>query len=277
MAGAKRALCVGINKFKNFPENNLNGCVNDARDMASILQGFFGFKKADILLLLDSQATKANILKQLKALVDSAVKGQLTHLVFSLSSHGTQVPDRSGDEPDRADEAFCPHDLAAKGDQWDPARIITDDELRALFSRVPRDVVLEVFLDTCHSGTGLKVIDLLPGRRPRYIPPPSPAAFRAVEGLRMRGSAATVVDAGRPENILWAACKPDQTSADASIAGGWHGAFTWFLCKAVRASGNAPAREVVLKRVREGLKAGDYTQSPQLECKAAQRKKPLMS
>ena len=277
MAGRRRALCVGINKFKNFPENNLNGCVNDARDMASILQGFFGFRKADIALLLDSQATKTNILRGLKALVDSAVKGQLTHLVFSLSSHGTQVPDLSGDEPDRADEAFCPHDLATKGEQWDPARIIIDDEFRDLFSRVPRDVVLEVFLDTCHSGTGLKVIDLLPGRRPRYIPPPSPAAFRAVEGLKMKGAAASVVDAGRPENILWAACKPDQTSADARIEGGWHGAFTWFLCKTIRASGSDLARDAILKRVRQDLKSGEYTQSPQLECKAALRKKPLLA
>jgi hypothetical protein len=47
-----------------------------------------------------------------------------TGMAFSLSSYGAQVPDTSGDEPDRLDEAFCPHDLAAKGNQWDPKYII---------------------------------------------------------------------------------------------------------------------------------------------------------
>jgi len=31
---AKRALCVGINKFANYPQFALNGCINDAKDMA---------------------------------------------------------------------------------------------------------------------------------------------------------------------------------------------------------------------------------------------------
>ena len=39
----RTALCVGINQYQNFPSANLNGCVNDARDMASLLKGLLGF------------------------------------------------------------------------------------------------------------------------------------------------------------------------------------------------------------------------------------------
>lgn len=35
MAG-KRALFVGINKFANYAQFTLNGCVNDAKDMAAL-------------------------------------------------------------------------------------------------------------------------------------------------------------------------------------------------------------------------------------------------
>ncbi|MCD0417567.1 caspase family protein [Rubrivivax sp. JA1024] len=30
---AQRALCVGINQFRRYLQFQLNGCVNDARDM----------------------------------------------------------------------------------------------------------------------------------------------------------------------------------------------------------------------------------------------------
>ncbi len=155
MAGRK-ALCVGINKFKNLPSAALQGCVNDADDMEKLLKALLGFQAQDIVKLIDTKATKANIIKNLKEMVEGAKSGKYSYLVFSMSSHGTQVPDLSGDEPDRADEAFCPHDLAQKGNVWDPQHIITDDELRDLFIQLPENVLLEVYLDTCHSGTGLK-------------------------------------------------------------------------------------------------------------------------
>ena len=58
-------------------------------------------------------------MSHLNSMVADAKAGKLNYLVFSMSSHGTQVPDRNGDEPDKADEAFCPHDLAQSGNQWD--------------------------------------------------------------------------------------------------------------------------------------------------------------
>lgn len=271
MANDRRALCVGINVFKNYPGSALQGCVNDANDMASVLKDFLGFSDTDITKLTDAQATKDNILKSLTDMVNGAKAGKYKYLVFSLSSHGTQVPDVSGDEPDSADEAFCPHDLAEKSQQWDPDHIILDDELHDLFIQLPKDVLLEVYLDTCHSGTGLKAIDMLSDRNPRYLPPPSLEAFKKVDGCRSRGLHQAMLDKGITHHILWAGCRSDQTSADANIGSSWHGAFTYYFCKELRASKNKSSRKDILQTIRKDLTAGGYTQTPQLECEATVR------
>jgi hypothetical protein len=273
MPSNRRALCVGINKYKNLPTATLQGCVPDAKEMSAMLKSVLGFKAGDVSVLADSQATKANIMAKLKEMVDGAKAGKYTYLVFSLSSHGTQVPDTSGDEPDKVDEAFCPYDLAQKGDQWDPNFVITDDELRNLFTQLPSEVLLEVYLDTCHSGTGIRTIDLLLDRKPRFLPPPSIEGFEAVEGKKPRRSLKeAVAEKDLVHHILWAACRDNQTSADAHIAGGWHGAFTYYFVKEMSSSKNSLARSEVLKKVRAGLKAGTYTQVPQLETEATKKK-----
>ena len=275
MASNRKALCVGINVFKNLPGATLQGCVNDAKDMGALLKDLLGFTAGDITTLIDAQATKANIMSNLKSMVADAKAGKYSYLVFSLSSHGTQVPDKSGDEPDRADEAFCPHDLAQKGNVWDPNYIVVDDELHDLFVQLPKNVLLEVYLDTCHSGTGLKAIDMLLDRRPRYLPPPSLDAFLKVEGRSSRGLHEALLEKGITHHILWAGCRSDQTSADASIGGSWHGAFTYYFCKEMQASQNKLSRLEVLKRVRADLKEGRYSQIPQLEGEATARKSPI--
>src|SRR4030043_930912 len=274
---AKKALCVGINNFKNYPSAALQGCINDAQDMKSILQEYLGLTDSDIVTLTDQKATKDNIMENLKSMVDGAKSGNYSYLVFSFSSHGTQVPDISGDEPDKADEAFCPHDLSEvpDGSAWDPNHIITDDELHDLFIQLPKNVLLEVFLDTSHSGTGLKAIDLLLDRTPRYLPPPSLEAFEKVEGRTSRGLYRSLLDKGITHHILWAGCRADQTSADAKIEGAWHGAFTYYFCKEMRACENKLTRKKLLKKIRKDLKGGSYQQIPQLESQATLRNKRI--
>jgi len=271
MPNGRRALCVGINKYQNYPSAALQGCVNDVQDMKSALTKHLGFTAADVVELTDGQATKANIMKNLNDMVAGAKAGTYTSLVFSMSSHGTQVPDKEGDEPDRADEAFCPNDLAEKDGEWDRAHIIVDDELHDLFVQLPSNVSLEVFLDTCHSGTGLKAIDLLLDRKPRYLPPPSLAAFEKVDGKRSRGFYRAMLESGVIHQILWAGCRADQTSADAKIDGSWHGAFTYYLVKAMNATQNKLSRKELLTKVIADLKKDKYTQVPQLESEATQR------
>ncbi len=276
MAG-KKALCVGINKFQNIPQGNwLNGCVNDTNDMRDILKKYQGFTDNDIVKLTDDQATKKNIMENLTEMVNGAKEGKYENLVFSISSHGTQAPDTNGDESDMKDEAFCPTDLAVKGDVWDPDHVIVDDELYDLFIQLPENVSLECYFDTCHSGTGIKAIDLLLNRKPRLLPPPSLKAFERAKERSPRSMAVSLKEKGlSTRHILWAACRSDQTSADANIDGTWHGAFTHYLCENINKSQNKLARKNLLAKVRADLKKNKYDQVTQLETNATKRNAQL--
>jgi uncharacterized caspase-like protein len=267
----RTALCVGINQYQHFPSATLNGCVNDAGDMASLLKDLLGFADSDIIQLTDQAATKANIMRELRRMIEGGVTGRYEHLVFSFSGHGTQVPDLNLDEFDRADEAYCPYDLAQAGPQWDRDHLIVDDELHDLFVQLPQTVILEVYLDTSHSGAGLRAADLLIDRRPRYLSPPSIEAFRDIEYRHARPAHQKLLEKGLSHHILWTACKQSQTAADAFIGGGWHGAFTWHFCREARASGNHLSRAKVLAKVRSDLGAAHFTQTPQLDCEAVTR------
>lgn len=271
----RAALCVGINVYQHYPTAALQGCVNDANAMKGLLKDFLGFADHDVAVLLDGSATKANIMQRLKDMVVGAKSGKYAYLVFSMSSHGTQVPDANHEEPDRLDEAFCPTDLAQKGNNWDPNHVIVDDELAALFTELPPTVLLEVYLDTCHSGTGLRALDLLPDRRPRFLPPPTAEAVLQQEGKRLRGLTRVMLERGLPHQILWAACRAEQTAADAHIGGAWHGAFTYYFEKEMRACKNQLSRNAVLAKVRADLTAGHYPQVPQLECPAIDKTTPV--
>lgn len=276
---ARRALCVGINEFESLPQTAwLNGCVNDATDIASALRPL-GFTARATTVLTDAGATKKAVMSALTKLVDTAKSGD--HVVFTFSSHGTQVPNEPGGdvEPDGLDEAFACYDIRQKGDQWDRDTVIVDDELRDLFARVPSGVLLEVLLDTCHSGTGLRDLDeilqaQLLGRKPRYLPPPTPRGLEQARSIRAVTPVRTVdrkalveltksrATASKP--VLFAACKPDQTASDATFDGRSNGAFTYLFLKAMKASPTATRTEL-LRTVTAGLKDGDFSQRSTLE------------
>ena len=103
-----------------------------SHDMAALLKDDYGFGSRDVRVLTDAKATKAAVIDHLEELVSAAEAGRLEHLVFSYSSHGTQVPDTSGDEADRVDEALVAYDMAEAGDSWDLDTVVVDDELRRL-------------------------------------------------------------------------------------------------------------------------------------------------
>lgn len=167
---AKRALLVGI---------------NDVTNMRDILKTYLGFTNRDIRVLVDSRATKANIVYRLESMVKQAKAGDF--LVFHFSGHGSQIRDRDGDELKGGIRSFK-----------SPKR------------------------STVH-------------------------------------------------HILWAGCKDNQTSADAYINNSYNGAFTYFFCKHMRASGGSLSRNELLRRVRQSLQHNGYSQIPQLECEATVR------
>ena len=270
------ALCVGINRFENLPVSSwLNGCVNDAVDVSAMLGRAFGFADTSITVLTDQAATKDAVFGAMTEALDRAnTPGEhLDHIVITLSSHGTQLPDTSGDEDDRVDEAFATYDLRQSGAAWNPGSLIVDDELHDLFARLPKGVLLDVILDTCHSGSGLRAMDLLPSsddRRPRFVPPPTPlgrdgAEAEGADTRTLRDLIRSSQAAAKP--VLFAACRADQTAADANFDGRYNGAFTHFLLDALQ-SGAASSRGEVIKQVNAKLRDRKFTQRAQLEASA---------
>jgi hypothetical protein len=74
-------------------------------------------------------------------------------------------------------------------------------------------------------------------------------------------------------NILLAACQDLQTSTDAYIARGWHGAFTYNLVKTIeQAGGKLTYADLV---TRAGNSMVGYDQVPQLECPDVVRNHPV--
>ncbi len=255
---AKKALLVGINRYPD-PENALRGCLNDVRQVGDLLHAHFGFGgNGAVRILTDARATTSAIVTGLHWLIDDAAQGDV--LVFHYSGHGSQVPDRHGDEADGLDEIICPYDL-----DWDNP--LTDDDLHAIVGGLPASASLTVILDSCHSGTGLRELEARGGSaRGRWIDPPVRLRRPVRDHLAMRRFGERAAECGA---ILIAGCRSDQSSADADIDGEYHGALTYFLCRAVEELGYTASYRAVISRTRRLIKENGYEQVPQLEGPAA--------
>ena len=94
---AKRAVLIGINKYQ-VPGSDLNGCVNDVKNLSGVLKTYYDFAAKDITTLTDLQATKKAMQAAIQKLIKSGKKGDT--LLLHYSGHGSNVPDDNGDEAD---------------------------------------------------------------------------------------------------------------------------------------------------------------------------------
>jgi hypothetical protein len=264
---AKKALCVGINDYP-LDGNDLKGCVNDANGWADLLVEHYGFDRKDVSLLIDADATKVNIMTHLETMITEAMPGDV--LVFTNASHGTYVADNSGDE-ETYDEALCPYDCAEN--------LIVDDELRELFATLPDGVSLTVILDSCFSGTGTRAPDSTTAddRRVRFL---HPQVLRRAT-LRDIGAARSRAQNKFPEStmndVLLSGCADRQTSNDALIDGRYHGAMSYFALQAIREADYRITLQKLATRLCELFARSPYEQNPQLEGRAANKKKLIFT
>lgn len=276
---AKRAVLIGINKYQ-VPGSDLNGCVNDVKNLSEALKTYYGFVKKDITTLTDLKATKKAMQAAIQKLIKSGKKGDT--LLLHYSGHGSNVPDNNGDEADHRDEILCPTNL----DWKDP---LSDDWLRKTFDKLKAGVNLTVIMDCCHSGTNTRAI--MPPDAPireRFLP--CPLDLMAVEsGRKLRGRVrgklgkaprerkrkSDIVHADIGE-LLITGCRDTQTSADAEINGTYNGALTYYLVESIKeAKGQLTYRELH-KRTAANLKRNDYDQVPQLEGRSTSFDRPFL-
>ena len=134
------SLHIGLNEVSAAAYAGWTGplaaCEFDAHDMLAIAKSR-GMKST---LLLTKKGTRSNVLKAICSAAMALAPGDL--FFMSYSGHGGQVPDVSGDEPDKQDETWCLFDGQ-----------LIDDELYYELSRFKAGVRILVLSDSCHSGT----------------------------------------------------------------------------------------------------------------------------
>src|SRR5687768_3917825 len=264
----KKALCVGINDYPLGEDNDLKGCVNDAKDWSNLLRNHYDF--TDVKQLLDSEATKANILSGLKNLLAGASDGDV--LVFTNASHGTYLADEDKDEP-KFDEAICPHDT--------DSNLLVDDELRELFLNIPKGVRLTVISDSCHSGsvTRVKVNEYRRNRQldPKLLNKPRLTPEEMTKARQnARAQKEKYPESGMNE-ILLSGCKSNQTSADAYIANDYHGAMSYYAIKAITDAGYNLTYAELHAALLPMLEEENYDQVPQLEGKDENKQRQIFT
>ena len=255
----RKALLVGINDYAGAP---LRGCVNDVMQMKEVLLDLFEFTPENLRMILDREATTKGLVEGLNWLAQGGDEQAVR--LFHYAGHGHFVPDKSGDEPDGADEALVPSDYENKG-------YLIDDHLKELYDRFPARGNLTLIMDCCHSGTNQRdaehdiVYRFLPvsyGDRKaiteakkkflqaqrEYVlqemqPYKSTKTLRGVDEefeQRVLGIIRSFEKQRygdyrvREGNVLLAACQSDQKAADAKFGKSYHGAFTFFLVKLLR-------------------------------------------
>lgn len=269
-----QALHIGINEVSAAHYAGWTGplaaCEFDAHDMAAISKAQ-GMKAT---LLITKKATRAAVLAAIRKAAKSLAAGDL--FFMSFSGHGGQVPDVSGEEPDKLDETWCLFDGQ-----------LIDDELYYELSRFKAGVRILVLSDSCHSGTVVRAGRPAPGtpeQRPRIMPRAvglrvyaehkafydklqnevAKAAGGRVEdpdtalaNVTVSDRLTAIVKEFHPAVILISGCQDNQFSMD----GNHNGAFTEQLLSVWNNGGFKGSYASFHARVRAGLPP---TQSPNL-------------
>ena len=274
----KKAFCVGINDYP-YDGSDLNGCVNDANAWADLLINQFDFASADVNRITDAEATKANMIAGIKDLLAGSKSGDV--LVFTNSSHGSYIADKSGDEPNTFDEIICPYDIADNE--------LTDDDLRELFADLRRGVRLTVISDSCFSGTvtradlrGLPGARLMPDdRRVRFLNPGlrgMPVVSRAFrEQQKSRFKVREKYPESKMKEVLLSGCTDREYSYDAQIGGVYHGAMTYFAIQAIREADYKITYSQLHARLNYLLEQTEYSQHPRLEGNSRKKKRQIFT
>ncbi len=282
----KKAVVVGINDYAPIGAGgpDLNGCINDARDMANTLV-ICGFPPANIRILTNQNAKRANIITYLNWLLANCKSGD--SLAFYYSGHGTRVANVGTDlEIDGLDEAIVPHDYSTAG-------VLKDDDFKAIFdSKLKRGVNLEVIFDCCHSGTGTRNFNFMDGEQvmetPRFIEPMLEDEFyfnfaREIESKKSSAEDSilmpvkALVPVAGMKHTLWAACKDNQVAMEGNLGGVTRGYFTYHFCKILRATSGNITRKLLDAHTSNALAAMGAAQINQTESTSAEFKQKIFT
>ena len=157
-AQERRALIIAIDKYTppagakiagtaRSVFNDLDGCINDARSIQSIVTSRFQFKPEKVDTLYNEAASRSEIEKQMLALLEKSKANDIAFIYYA--GHGSRVPNSLSGEVDKIDESMVPSDT------WQPGvEDLRDKQLASIFNKfIDKGVKLTVIMDCCHSGS----------------------------------------------------------------------------------------------------------------------------
>jgi Caspase domain/Domain of unknown function (DUF4384) len=150
--GTVRGLIIGIDAYRHY--RPLKGAVADARDIEGALRRM---GTTDVTALIDAQADRASILREIDRLVVRTRPNDL--IVLSIAGHGTQEPERvKGSEPDGMENVFLLPDFqpTAAGSQQ---RILGKEFNHFIKQFELRGARVVFVADTCHGGGMAREVD----------------------------------------------------------------------------------------------------------------------
>ena len=276
MSKRKIALLVGINQYQGTGSEKpptLQGAINDVCRIKEVLTSSrYGFAPQDVHILVGSAATRAAILKEFEThLISNMREGKDDIAIFAFSGHGSYVADK--DDPTGIDQTIVAFDSR------DPRLMsdIRDKDLNNLLQRLTAKTKnITVILDSCHSGTGLKDLELAPvrlappiGKVPLGSPLSRPSGTDA-RNAKPSGSGFPVSNASY---VLLAAAQSDQQAREyPGEQGRMYGAFTYFLTQEMmRPSAVQRSYRDIMSVVARRVNQVFPSQTPQLESGASAR------
>ena len=225
-AGEVRALVVGIDAYQNV--RPLKGAVADARDVEGALRGM-GVK--DVTTLIDAQADRSSVMREIYRLIDRAREGDL--IIFSLAGHGAQEPERvRGSQPDGMDTIFLlpGFQTAGAGTQQ---RIIGTEFNHVIKQLEARGARVLFVADTCHGGGLTREVDPRAEEMSyRQVPRYTISADQLRPISTERDAFLTELDFTR--SALLAAVDRKTKSPEVRVPGvqGWRGALSYAIARA---------------------------------------------
>ena len=214
----KFALVIGIGQFQDPKISQLRYTAKDARDFAGVLVEHAHFDPSNVELLVEEQATRANILSGLQRLILTAQEEDL--VVLFVSSHGS--PNRQG-QGLQGIGYLVTHDTSLAR-IWVDAIEYQDFARKAALIKARRMVT---FLDTCFSGQAFAA---------------SGAKQLTAEGMGVGRDTAELFVSGEGTYVITSSRFDEQSWESERLANSY---FTYFLLAALRRGPEPPAIQTV--------------------------------
>lgn len=246
-SSTNRALIVGIGNYDT--EKTGWGKLHGDNDVNIIVESLqhIGFENINIKTLINSQATKSEILKSLKELSTAVKAGD--KVIFHFSGHGQPVTDLNGDEDNGLDESVVPYDAYRSTkykvglNNYLGENHLIDDELFPIFKSIKKNVgksgYFLVTIDACYSkGIEMDAMGNLTPEEQRRV-----AGIRGTDRILKVNRTSGLANIAKPTGYnksgnmtVISACREDEQNFEYKepLSGKIYGSLTYSICRLLR-------------------------------------------